>query len=182
MDKVQLEERVKELNQLLHDTGYAYYVLDQPLVPDAVYDQYLQELIAIESEFPDLIYPDSPTQRVGGTILQGFNKVAHTHPMLSLSNAFGREDLDDFDRRIRASIGNDFSYVCELKIDGLAISLTYENGVFVRGATRGDGRVGEDITENLKTIRSIPLRLEEAGHYRTSRRSLYAEEIIYRFK
>jgi DNA ligase (NAD+) len=161
MDKVQLEERVKELNQLLHDTGYAYYVLDQPLVPDAVYDQYLQELIAIESEFPDLIYPDSPTQRVGGTILQGFNKVAHTHPMLSLSNAFGREDLDDFDRRIRASIGNDFSYVCELKIDGLAISLTYENGVFVRGATRGDGRVGEDITENLKTIRSIPLRLKK---------------------
>lgn len=161
MDKVQLEERVKELNQLLHDTGYAYYVLDQPLVPDAVYDQYLQELIAIESEFPDLIYPDSPTQRVGGTILQGFNKVAHTHPMLSLSNAFGREDLDDFDRRIRASIGDDFSYVCELKIDGLAISLTYENGVFVRGATRGDGRVGEDITENLKTIRSIPLRLKK---------------------
>mgnify|MGYP006315194249 FL=1 len=161
MDKVQLEERVKELNQLLHDTGYAYYVLDQPLVPDAVYDQYLQELIAIESEFPDLIYPDSPTQRVGGTILQGFNKVAHSHPMLSLSNAFGREDLDDFDRRIRASIGNDFSYVCELKIDGLAISLTYENGVFVRGATRGDGRIGEDITENLKTIRSIPLRLKK---------------------
>jgi DNA ligase (NAD+) len=161
MDKVQLEERVKELNQLLHDTGYAYYVLDQPLVPDAVYDQYLQELIAIESEFPDFIYPDSPTQRVGGTILQGFNKVAHTYPMLSLSNAFGREDLDDFDRRIRASIGDDFSYVCELKIDGLAISLTYENGVFVRGATRGDGRVGEDITENLKTIRSIPLRLKK---------------------
>ena len=161
MDKVQLEERVKELNQLLHDTGYAYYVLDQPLVPDAVYDQYLQELIAIESEFPDLIYPDSPTQRVGGIILQGFNKVAHTYPMLSLSNAFGREDLDDFDRRIRASIGDDFSYVCELKIDGLAISLTYENGVFVRGATRGDGRIGEDITENLKTIRSIPLRLKK---------------------
>lgn len=161
MDKVQLEERVKELNQLLHDTGYAYYVLDQPLVPDAVYDQYLQELISIESEFPDLIYPDSPTQRVGGTILQGFNKVAHTHPMLSLSNAFGREDLDDFDRRIRASIGDDFSYVCELKIDGLATSLTYEKGVFVRGATRGDGVVGEDITENLKTIRSIPLRLKK---------------------
>lgn len=160
MDKVQLEVRVKELNQLLHDTGYAYYVLDKPLVPDAVYDQYLQELIAIEKEFPDLIFPDSPTQRVGGDILQGFNKVSHTYPMLSLSNAFNREDLDDFDRRIRGSIGDDFSYVCELKIDGLAISLTYENGLFVRGATRGDGRVGEDITENLKTIRSIPLRLK----------------------
>lgn len=161
MDKVQLEQRVKELNQLLHDTGYAYYVLDQPLVPDAVYDQYLQELLEIETEYPDLIFPDSPTQRVGGTILQGFNKVSHTHPMLSLSNAFGRDDLDDFDRRIRSSIGDDFTYVCELKIDGLAISLSYENGVFVRGATRGDGRVGEDITENLKTIRSIPLRLKK---------------------
>jgi len=161
MDKVQLEERVKELNQLLHDTGYAYYVLDQPLVPDAVYDQYLKELVEIETEFPDLIYPDSPTQRVGGAILQGFKKVSHTYPMLSLSNAFGREDLDDFDRRIRAMIGNDFSYVCELKIDGLAISLSYENGVFVGGATRGDGRIGEDITENLKTIRSIPLRLKK---------------------
>lgn len=161
MDKVQLEERVKELNQLLHDTGYAYYVLDQPVVPDAVYDQYLQELIAIESEFPDLIYPDSPTQRVGGVVLEGFKKVSHTYPMLSLSNAFGREDLEDFDRRIRASIGDEFSYVCELKIDGLAISLSYENGVFFRGATRGDGRIGEDITENLKTIRSIPLRLKK---------------------
>jgi len=161
MDKVQLEQRVKELNQLLHDTGYAYYVLDQPLVPDAVYDQYLQELLEIETEYPDLIFPDSPTQRVGGTILQGFNKVSHTHPMLSLSNAFGRDDLDDFDRRIRSSIGDEFTYVCELKIDGLAISLSYENGVFVRGATRGDGRVGEDITENLKTIRSIPLRLKK---------------------
>lgn len=161
MDRVQLEQRVKELNQLLHDTGYAYYVLDQPLVPDAVYDQYLQELMAIESEFPDLIYPDSPTQRVGGKILQGFHKVSHTYPMLSLSNAFGRGDLDDFDRRIRANIGDDFSYICELKIDGLAISLSYEDGVFVRGATRGDGRIGEDITENLKTIRSIPLRLKK---------------------
>jgi DNA ligase (NAD+) len=161
MDKVQLEQRVKELNQLLHDTGYAYYVLDKPLVPDTVYDQYLHELIEIETEFPDLIFPDSPTQRVGGTILQGFKKVSHTHPMLSLSNAFGRDDLEDFDKRIRASIGESFSYVCELKIDGLAISLTYEDGVFVRGATRGDGRIGEDITENLKTIRSIPLRLKK---------------------
>ena len=161
MDKVQLEQRVKELNQLLHDIGYAYYVLDKPLVPDAVYDQYLQELVEIETEFPDLIYPDSPTQRVGGTILKGFQKVSHTYPMLSLSNAFGRGDLDDFDRRIRSSIGDEFTYVCELKIDGLAISLSYENGVFVRGATRGDGRVGEDITENLKTIRSIPLRLKK---------------------
>ncbi|MEK9199716.1 NAD-dependent DNA ligase LigA [Lysinibacillus halotolerans] len=156
-----IEKRVAELNQLLHKYGHAYYVLDKPLVSDAVYDQLLNELIALEKENPSLIYPDSPTQRVGGVPLQGFKKVTHNYPMLSLSNAFGEEDLRDFDRKIRQSIGNDFSYVCELKIDGLAISLRYENGVFVQGATRGDGTVGEDITANLKTIHAIPLRLNE---------------------
>ncbi|QCR33873.1 NAD-dependent DNA ligase LigA [Lysinibacillus sp. SGAir0095] len=157
----EIEKRVAELNKLLHEYGHAYYVLDKPLVPDAVYDQFLHELIALEKENPSLIYPDSPTGRVGGTPLQGFKKVTHTYPMLSLSNAFGEEDLRDFDRKIRQAIGNDFSYVCELKIDGLAIALRYENGVFVQGATRGDGTVGEDITANLRTIRAIPLRLKE---------------------
>lgn len=156
-----IEKRVAELNRLLHEYGHAYYVLDKPLVSDAVYDQLLNELIALEKENPSLIYPDSPTQRVGGAPLQGFKKVTHNYPMLSLSNAFGEEDLRDFDRKIRQSIGNNFSYVCELKIDGLAISLRYENGVFVQGATRGDGTVGEDITANLKTIRAIPLRLKD---------------------
>lgn len=157
----EIEKRVAELNKLLHEYGHAYYVLDKPLVPDAVYDQLLHELIALEKANPSLIYPDSPTNRVGGSPLQGFRKVTHTYPMLSLSNAFGEEDLRDFDRKIRQAIGDDFSYVCELKIDGLAIALRYENGVFVQGATRGDGTVGEDITANLKTIRAIPLRLKE---------------------
>ncbi|HWK22057.1 MAG TPA: NAD-dependent DNA ligase LigA [Ureibacillus sp.] len=157
----EIEKRVAELNKLLHEYGHAYHVLDKPLVPDAVYDQLLHELIALEKENPSLIYPDSPTGRVGGTPLQGFKKVTHTYPMLSLSNAFDEEDLRDFDRKIRQAIGNDFTYVCELKIDGLAISLRYENGLFVQGATRGDGTVGEDITANLKTIGAIPLRLKE---------------------
>ncbi|TQR17689.1 NAD-dependent DNA ligase LigA [Psychrobacillus vulpis] len=159
MDK--LEQRVKELNKLLYDYGYAYHVLDEPIVPDAVYDQYLQELIALEEQNPNLILPDSPTQRVGAVVKDGFQKVTHTNPMLSLSNAFNEEDLRDFDRRIRGIIDESPTYVCELKIDGLAVSLLYENGMLVRGATRGDGTTGEDITSNIKTIRSIPLRLKD---------------------
>lgn len=161
MDKVELEKRVEELHKLLHEYGYAYYVLDQPMVPDAVYDQYLKELLAIEADNPDLIFPDSPTQRVGGNILEGFEKVTHKTPMLSLSNAFNEEDLRDFDRRVKTVVGDSVRYVCELKIDGLAISLTYENGTFVLGSTRGDGTTGENITANLRTIRSIPLRLKD---------------------
>ncbi|MED3662482.1 NAD-dependent DNA ligase LigA [Ureibacillus sp. FSL K6-8385] len=160
-DKKDLEKRVAELNKLLHEYAYAYYVLDKPLVPDAVYDQLMLELMEIEKEHPELVYPDSPTQRVGGKPLEGFKKVTHRYPMLSLSNAFNEEELRDFDRKIRQAIGDDYNYVCELKIDGLAIALRYENGIFVQGATRGDGSVGEDITVNLKTIKDIPLRLRE---------------------
>ena len=158
MDKL---ERVKELHKILHEYGYAYYVLDKPTVPDAVYDQYLHELIALEEENPDLIFPDSPTQRVGSTVSEGFKKVTHVNPMLSLSNAFNEEDIRDFDKRIRNIIDETPVYVCELKIDGLAVSLLYEDGRLVRGATRGDGTTGEDITSNIKTIRAIPLRLKE---------------------
>ena len=157
----EIEQRIAELNELLHEYGHAYYVLDKPLVPDSTYDRLMEELIALEEANPSLIYPDSPTQRVGGTTLEGFQKVTHDYPMLSLSNAFNEEDLRDFDRKIRQSIGEDFNYVCELKIDGLAISLRYEEGRFVQGATRGDGTVGEDITANLRTIRAVPLRLKE---------------------
>ncbi|MEY2370188.1 NAD-dependent DNA ligase LigA [Lysinibacillus capsici] len=157
----EIEQRIAELNKLLHEYGYAYYVLDKPIVADSVYDQLLQELIALEEANPSLIYPDSPTQRVGGAVVEGFKKVTHDYPMLSLSNAFNEADLREFDRKVRQAIGDQFSYVCELKIDGLAISLKYENGMFVQGATRGDGVVGEDITANLKTIRAIPLRLKE---------------------
>src|SRR5690606_23950213 len=156
-----IKKRVAELHKLLHEYGHAYYVLDKPIVSDAVYDQLLQELISIEKEHPELVTPDSPTQRVGGAPLDGFKKVTHTYPMLSLSNAFNEEDLRDFDRRVRQSIGDQYNYVCELKIDGLAINLRYENGVFVQGTTRGDGTVGEDITTNLKTIKTIPLKLKE---------------------
>ncbi|NQD69011.1 NAD-dependent DNA ligase LigA, partial [Bacillus haikouensis] len=119
------------------------------------------ELIDLEDQYPEFKTSDSPSQRVGGAILDAFEKVEHRSQMLSLGNAFNEEDLRDFDRRVRQAVGDDFSYVCELKIDGLAVSLRYENGVFVQGATRGDGSIGEDITSNLKTIRSIPLKIKE---------------------
>ncbi|MDO6657011.1 NAD-dependent DNA ligase LigA [Anaerobacillus sp. 1_MG-2023] len=155
------QKRIEELRQLLNQYNYEYHVLDQPTVPDAEYDRMMNELINLEEENHELKTEDSPTQRVGGTPLEGFQKVEHRVPMLSLGNAFGEEDLKDFDRRVRDRIGENFSYVCELKIDGLAVSLIYEDGVLVRGATRGDGTVGEDITQNLKTIPAIPLRLSE---------------------
>ncbi|WP_404330819.1 NAD-dependent DNA ligase LigA [Mesobacillus maritimus] len=161
MDLQTAEKRVTELHNLLNQYGYEYYVLDKPSVPDAEYDKLLQELMELETQFPELRTPDSPTQRVGGEILDMFNKVEHQSQMLSLGNAFNDQDLRDFDRRVRQAVGDDVSYVCELKIDGLAVSLRYENGVFTLGATRGDGTIGEDITSNLRTIRSIPLRLNE---------------------
>lgn len=154
------KKRVDELHKLLNQYGYEYYVLDKPSVPDSEYDKRMQELIALETEFPQLKTPNSPTQRVGGEVLEGFQKVRHRIPMLSLANAFNEGDLRDFDRRVRQTVG-DIAYVCELKIDGLAVSLRYENGVFVQGSTRGDGTVGEDITANLRTVRSIPLQLTE---------------------
>jgi DNA ligase (NAD+) len=155
------EARIKELQGLLNQYNYEYHVLDKPSVPDAEYDRLLKELVTLEEQFPELKTVDSPTQRVGGSVLDAFKKVEHRTPMLSLGNAFNETDLRDFDRRIRQIVGDDFSYVCELKIDGLAVSLRYEDGWFIQGATRGDGSIGEDITANLKTIRSIPLRLSE---------------------
>ncbi len=160
-DTQELEQRVKELNRLLTEYGQAYYVLDRPAVTDAEYDRLMQELLAIEEQNPDLVYPDSPTQRVGGSVLEGFTKVQHEYPMLSLSNVFNEEDIREFDRRVRAGVGDSVTYICELKIDGLAVSLKYDDGRFVQGSTRGDGTVGEDITTNLRTIRSIPLKLKE---------------------
>ncbi|MED0659457.1 NAD-dependent DNA ligase LigA [Bacillus smithii] len=161
MERHTAEKRVRELHERLNQYSYEYYVLDQPTVPDAEYDRLMQELIEIENAFPELRTPDSPTQRVGGQPLEAFQKVRHDIPMLSLANAFGEGDLRDFDRRVRESLNEEYSYVCELKIDGLAVSLTYENGVFIQGSTRGDGAIGEDITMNLRTIHSIPLRLKE---------------------
>ncbi|MGZ0134898.1 NAD-dependent DNA ligase LigA [Priestia megaterium] len=155
------KSRVQELRDLLNQYGYEYYVLDQPSVPDAEYDKSMNELIEIEESFPELKTADSPTQRIGGQVLDAFEKVQHQTSMLSLGNAFNEEDLRDFDRRVRQAVEDEFSYVCELKIDGLAVSLRYEDGYLVLGATRGDGTTGENITENLKTIRSIPLRIKE---------------------
>ncbi|MEH7342905.1 NAD-dependent DNA ligase LigA [Bacillus sp. JJ1532] len=161
MDLQMAENKVNELKNLLNQYNYEYHVLDQPSVPDAEYDRLMRELVEIEEGFPELKSSDSPTQRVGGEVLDMFEKVQHQSQMLSLSNAFSEQDLMDFDRRIRQVVGDDFSYVCELKIDGLAVSLRYEDGLFVLGATRGDGSTGENITANLRTIRSIPLRLNK---------------------
>ncbi|TFD98124.1 NAD-dependent DNA ligase LigA [Jeotgalibacillus salarius] len=156
-----IEKRVQELHELLNQYNYEYHVLDKPSVPDSEYDQLLNELKEIEAAHPELASSDSPTQRVGGGVLEQFSKVTHRTAMLSLGNAFNEDDLKDFDRKVRQVAGDDAMYSCELKIDGLAVSLRYENGLFVQGATRGDGSVGEDITANLKTIRSIPLRLKK---------------------
>lgn len=161
MDNQQAREKIAELRKLLNQYGHEYYVLDNPSVPDAEYDQKMQELIKLEQDFPDWVTADSPTQRVGGEPLDAFQKVQHNVPMLSLGNAFNEGDLRDFARRADQLTDEPISFVCELKIDGLAVSLTYENGRFVRGATRGDGTTGEDITSNLRTIRSIPLAIQE---------------------
>lgn len=161
MDQAKAEQRMDELIALLNKYAHAYYVKDDPLVSDAVYDQLFHELLRLEEEFPELVRDHSPTQRVGAEPVSAFSKVEHEVPMLSLGNAFSEGELHDFHRRVTQTLGREVTYVCELKIDGLAVSLTYENGVFVRGATRGDGTIGEDITSNLKTIRSIPLSIPE---------------------
>lgn len=154
--------RVAELHKALHDHAYHYYVRDLPTISDAEYDALFRELEALESEHPKLLSADSPTQRVGAPPLEGFESVEHAVPMLSLGNAFSREELDDFDKRVRERLEREETlvvYVAEPKLDGLAISLRYENGIFVQGATRGDGQRGENVTENLRTIDMIPLRL-----------------------
>lgn len=163
LDKQEVKKRIDDLVEQLRTLGHAYYVLDDPIVPDATYDQYLNELRELEEEYPDLVSAHSPTQRVGAEPLEGFQKVQHAIPMLSLSNVFNEEDIRNFHRQVTDVIGEDVTYVCELKIDGLAISLIYENGAFVQGATRGDGTTGEDITSNLRTIHSLPLKIDAEG-------------------
>ncbi|QQP69649.1 NAD-dependent DNA ligase LigA [Carnobacterium sp. CS13] len=153
--------RVSELRDLLDKYSYQYYVQDNPTISDADYDKLYHELVEWEEEFPDIITNDSPTQRVGGTILPGFEKVIHDIPMLSLGNAFNETDLLEFDKRIRKLTDKKIHYICELKIDGLAISLKYEQGKLVLAATRGNGTVGENVTQNIRTIKSVPLRLKK---------------------
>ena len=157
---VGVSERMNELRQELRKHEYHYYVLDDPLVSDAEYDQLMQELRQIENMHPELITPDSPTQRVGGQATEKFKPVIHRRPLLSLDNAFSLADLQEFHRRINRVVAA-FSYMAELKIDGVSIVLIYQDGLLVNAATRGDGLVGEDVTNNIKTIRSIPLRLRD---------------------
>jgi DNA ligase (NAD+) len=156
------EKRVAELREKIEKANYEYHVLDQPTIADEGYDALMRELQSLEAAHPELVSPESPTQRVGAPASTRFAPVQHAAPMLSLSNAFNEEELRAFDQRVRKLLGrDDVRYVCELKIDGLAINLTYQDGRFVQGATRGDGLVGEDVTGNLRTIRSIPLSLRE---------------------
>lgn len=163
MEKEQALAKIKNLQKTLNEYAYFYYVKDQPKVLDSEYDKLYQELVQLETKYPESITPDSPTQRIGGVILDGFEKAVHEVPLYSLNDAFSKEELESFDARVAKALGHhNYSYECELKIDGLSISLRYENGRFVRGATRGDGSVGENITENLKTVRSIPMTLPQA--------------------
>lgn len=162
----QIEARISELKELLTRYGYEYYTLDNPTVSDFEYDRLMRELIELEQANPELITPDSPTQRVGGEVSEGFEEVAHTVQMQSLADVFSKEELFEFDSRVRAALGTDtVEYVTEMKIDGLSVSLEYTDGIFTRGSTRGNGFIGEDITQNLKTVQSIPLKLKEALPY-----------------
>ena len=155
-----MNERMKELVELLNRYATEYYTSDNPSVSDSDYDRLYRELVELEKAHPDQVLPESPTHRVGGKILDGFEKYSHQYPLYSLQDAFSREELDSFDVRVRKEL-DDVTYICELKIDGLSISLTYEQGIFVAGATRGDGSIGENITENLKRVKDIPLSLSE---------------------
>jgi DNA ligase (NAD+) len=158
--KPQARQRIQELREAINRHNYLYHVLDQPEISDQEYDRLFRQLQGIERQFPDLVIPDSPTQRVGAPPSQAFAPVTHLQPMRSLANAFSEEELRAWARRVQSALGSQsVSYVCELKIDGTAVALTFENGAFVRGATRGDGVQGEDVTSNLRTVRSIPLRL-----------------------
>jgi DNA ligase (NAD+) len=164
-----IEKKIEALREKIRHHEYLYYVLDNPEIRDAEFDQFMIELKKIESEHPDLITPDSPTQRVGGKPREGFLKAPHSSPMLSLDNTYSEDELRNWERRVRELSGReDIDYVCELKLDGMSLALHYENGKLVRGITRGDGTIGEDVTLNVRTVRSIPLsipldKLKKAG-------------------
>lgn len=164
MSLFQIKERIDSLVRELNEHNYRYYVLAQPAISDFEFDKKLEELAALEKQYPEYLDPDSPTQKVGGDITREFKTVKHRWPMLSLGNTYNEQDLKDFDERIRKSLGDNFEYVCELKFDGLSISLTYENGKLLRAVTRGDGTQGDDVTTNAKTIHGVPKSLK-GSHY-----------------
>src|SRR3954470_7838803 len=172
-------QRAAELRRQLEYHGHRYYVLDDPEVSDAEYDELLNELRAIEAEHPELLTPDSPPQRVGAKPLEKFEQVRHLQPMLSLANARNEDELRAWEKRMHNLLKKQgveearIEYVAEPKIDGLAISLVYEDGVLVRGATRGDGEIGEDVTQNLRTIKAIPLRVDDAPRLLEVRGEVY---------
>ena len=155
-----VKKRVDELVNIINEADYNYHTLDKPIITDQEYDKYIRELFDLESEYPEYVREDSPTHRVGGKVLDEFEKITHKIPMMSLSNVFNESEIRAFDERIRKE-GFSPEYVCELKIDGLSVSLIYEKGKLVSAATRGDGVVGEDITNNVKTIKTVPLRINE---------------------
>lgn len=159
--KTQAQQAAQSLRETINRYSAAYYTKDAPVVEDSVYDQVYRDLQDLEAAFPDIVTPDSPTQKVGGEVLPGFNKITHSTPMLSMGDVFSFEELEAFDARLQKNIDGDYAYSTELKIDGLAISLVYKNGQFVQGATRGDGTIGEDITKNLMIIDGIPKTLPE---------------------
>ena len=154
-------QKIEQLRRTLSEHNYRYYVLDEPTISDFEYDKLLRQLEELEQAHPETVTPDSPTQRVGGRALERFQPVQHRVPLQSLQDVFSREELEEFDRRVREG-ADDVQYIVEPKVDGLSVALEYEDGVFVRGATRGDGQTGEDVTENIRTIRSLPMRLEGA--------------------
>ncbi|MBE7030428.1 MAG: NAD-dependent DNA ligase LigA [Ruminococcaceae bacterium] len=159
------KQQYESLKQLLTEYGYQYYVLDNPTVTDAEYDRKMRELLQMEERHPDWVTADSPSVKIGGRVLEGFETVTHAVQMQSLNDAFSAQEVEEFDRRVREGLDGPYEYVVEHKIDGLSVSLEYRDSLFVRGSTRGDGLVGEDVTENLKTIRSIPLRLKKEVPY-----------------
>ncbi len=174
-----IKKRIELLRGKINDADYKYYVLAEPEISDYEYDMLMKELEELEKEHPELITQDSPTQRVSGKPTKEFKTVIHKTPMLSLSNSYNFEDLKEFDRRVKSALnGKRYEYVCELKFDGIAVSLIYENGILVRGATRGDGERGEDITANLKTIKSIPLKIKEDNAFKIKNFEVRGEVFI----
>ena len=160
--------RIAALSTALHNHNYAYYTLSNPVISDFEFDQLLNELLALEKQYPALITDNSPSQRVGGSITKNFQTVTHRYPMMSLGNTYNEQDLIDFDQRVKKQIEDNFEYVCELKFDGLAIGITYENGLLKQAVTRGDGSKGDDVTANVRTIKSIPLQLPVGADYPAS--------------
>lgn len=159
-EKAAIKKRIDELRETIDNHNYKYYVLSQPIISDFEYDNLLNELVKLENEYPEFADPNSPSQRVGSDLNVEFEQKEHKYPMLSLGNTYSEEEVLDFDKRLKKTIGEDFQYVCELKYDGASVSLTYRNGILTQALTRGDGVRGDDITSNIKTIRSIPLKLK----------------------